>query len=246
MADNERSVWARFLNDIGDCGRWRTDSQLLTNIGEKIGYFDDGHSHSVEHVDLVMYAISRGYSLMRAVEDWDSPFVGALPQSRQDVSVLRGIQWRLFMAYNAFEIIYETLMSQRWASFSARADAFQRNCKLPAYSPTLASPGKDRAVLRRWLDESISSSDSEGDALLEFLGLNRGGDRTVFKLWLIGEQPVASWTEALTLSKALRNMSAHGALSASKVGELGLRPALETLTENLRDATYGAIRVLAQ
>lgn len=48
------------------------------------------------------------------------------------------------------------------------------------------------------------------------------GDRPVIEAWLLGGEPRKTWTEVLATAKFLRNASVHGALSPTKLRELGI------------------------
>jgi hypothetical protein len=49
----------------------------------------------------------------------------------------------------------------------------------------------------------------------------------------VKSQPIDSWEKGVKLAKAIRNASAHGFLAATKVNELGLKPGLRKLTDDL-------------
>ncbi len=55
---------------------------------------------------------------------------------------------------------------------------------------------------------------------------------------------VSSWTDAVRLAKALRNATAHGALSATKVKQWGLENAIFTLSDNLGELVVAGLRKL--
>ncbi|MEH1832888.1 MAG: hypothetical protein V7L29_12595 [Nostoc sp.] len=57
-------------------------------------------------------------------------------------------------------------------------------------------------------------------------------------------QPVSNWVEAVRLAKALRNATAHGALSASKVKDWGLQKPLLALSDNLAEIVVAAMQKL--
>jgi hypothetical protein len=179
---------------------------------------------------------------MKAAMEWEKPYAGKEPTSAQSISVLRGLQLRLAMAYNAFELIVMALMQPNRTLSPEIIGGFVQKCELRASTDPISPPNKNRVVLKQWLDSSEIEG-KEGEALLEFLGL-RGGDRTLFQSWVLAESPVNTWDERLLLAKALRNMSAHGALSASKVGELGLRQAFEVLPESLSEVVHAALQQL--
>jgi hypothetical protein len=69
----------------------------------------------------------------------------------------------------------------------------------------------------------------------------RYGDRKMFQSWVLAKSPVEAWDKSILLAKALRNMSAQGALSASKVEELGLRQAFAVLPDHLSEVVHIAL-----
>ena len=104
---------------------------------------------------------------------------------------------------------------------------------LPGFD-VIEAPRTGKAIAR-WIDEE------GGDAILDFLGVNRT-DRDTLKTWLLKEQAIADWSSMALLAKALRNATAHGALSASTAKELGLQAALEKLPTLPQDFAHGALR----
>src|SRR5207302_1819452 len=64
--------------------------------------------------------------------------------------------------------------------------------------------------------------------------------------WMVKGKPIDCWAGAIKLSKALRDATAHGALSASKVLEWHLRDAFEELPARLGHLAAAALRQLAQ
>src|SRR5262249_23132983 len=80
---------------------------------------------------------------------------------------------------------------------------------------------------------------------LEFLGLDGEDAQSIYR-WLADRQPVVSWASGLGLAKALRNATASGALSASKVKEWKLQAAFGTLVEDLGTVTAAALTRLSE
>lgn len=239
------STWSQLLQSLGGYGSWRENAELCRNLHNKLSHFSSKHVNTAEHMEVVLYSLSRGYWLMEAAMEWEKPYAGKEPTSAQSVSVLRGLQLRLAMAYNAFELIAMALMQPDRTLSPEIIGSFVQKCQLRASADPISPPNKNRAVLKQWLDGSAIArkKGEEGEALLEFLGLKRG-DRTLFQSWVLAEIPVNNWDRRILLAKALRNMSAHGALSASKVGELGLRQAFEVLPESLSEVVHAALQQL--
>ncbi|MEG4279053.1 hypothetical protein QUA62_16470, partial [Microcoleus sp. MON1_C1] len=56
---------------------------------------------------------------------------------------------------------------------------------------------------------------------------------------------IEDWANATMLAKALRNATAHGALSPSKVEDWRLKPAMKILVKNLGDLVVFGLQTLA-
>jgi hypothetical protein len=63
----------------------------------------------------------------------------------------------------------------------------------------------------------------------------------MIRRWLIEQQPITSWEAALAFAQALRNVTVHGALSATKIKEWKLPATLETLLHNLEQVVAAAL-----
>lgn len=240
-----QNLWSIFLDEMGGYGAWQSDEKSLAKVIQRLNRFDMGGESSAEQVDLILFSLSRGQALMRAVYDWENPIVGAEPNTAQDSSYFRGAQWRLVMAYNAFEIMCFALMAGKYASSQQRFSEFAICCEMNLYQDRIGSPNQDLAVTQRWFDASIAETGTKETYLSDFLGL-RAGDRKVFQAWFVDGQAIETWEGAVLLAKALRNMTAHGALSATKTKNLGLKAAMEEATEVLRQLGLGAIARLAK
>ena len=92
--------------------------------------------------------------------------------------------------------------------------------------------------MSRWLDQS-----QEGREVLDFLSAIKG-DADIIQHWIINGQPVSTWVDAARLAKALRNATAHGALSASKVKQWGLQQPLLTISDNLGEIVLASMHKL--
>lgn len=242
-SNNPSNNWTQLLQSLGGYGNWRTDAAVQTALFQKISYFSLAHRNRPEHTEMVLYSLSRGCSLNRAALEWEKPYAGKAPTRSQDTAWLRGVQWRLVMSYNAFELVCVALMQPPQTLTPEVIKAFVQKCNLKTYTTPIASPNQQRAGIQQWLDQSVPAG-VQGNALLDFLGL-RAGDRKAFQAWALPqkakENPIVAWDQAILLAKALRNMSAHGSLSASKIRELGLRQAFEILPRNLADVIDTAI-----
>ena len=93
-------------------------------------------------------------------------------------------------------------------------------------------PRRNLRRLERWLD---MGEGMKRHPILDYLGCaDKGAPTNVIRTWLVEGKEINTWSEAFTLARAFRHGSAHGALSASKVSEWGLRPCFERLVDLLR------------
>src|SRR5262249_40925960 len=118
-------------------------------------------------------------------------------------------------------------------------DIFLAQCGLPPY-PGLEPPRVSRSAWTRTFPVSYTSE----HPLLAFLDLSPGGAAAIYR-WMVRRRPVDTWPRAVQLARALRDATAHGALSASKVRQWHLLPALQTLTANIGQIVEGALGRLA-
>lgn len=232
--------WSAFLESLQGYGGWRDNPEVFDDLSVRLQRFTPSHEQTLEHIEVVMHSLARGYALMSAVADWENPYVGTVPTHSQSASSFRGIQWKLVMAYNAFEIIFEALMPGQYSSFSQRVTDFIQTIDLPNLESQMTPPDGERAVFQRWLGEAEDLQRGPSEELLDFLGL-RNRDRKLFQGWLMGDILVDTWADEIALAKALRNMTAHGALSANKLREFGLVEPVATLTNILQEVVSAVI-----
>lgn len=205
--------------------------------------FSDEHSASSDHLQSVLIALSKGKHLVEAALAWDQPNVGPSGKAASNrTSRARGEQWRLVMAYGGFETVLEALTPvEPNEECLKRLLRFTDCCALLPFKP-LRSPNCQLAELARWLGAEETSS---RHPMMHFLGMNKR-DAEVFRSWVIEGRSVDNWPLALRLSKVLRNATAHGALSASKVLRWGLQAAFGILTDNLGTVVAAAIHLLGK
>lgn len=168
-------------------------------------------------------SLARGKELLNTALEWEAPRVGK-PSS--DSSALRGLQWRLVIGWSGLEQILKKLCS------STGRDDVERlltQLGLPAYTE-LPAPDPRLSRLRRWREKE-QASDSAG--INHFLQSTSNETKRTVRTWLVLGQSLQTWTDALMLAKVLRHVSAHGALSATKIREWGLAPAFERLVPEM-------------
>ncbi|MDJ0693935.1 hypothetical protein [Mastigocoleus sp. MO_188.B34] len=244
MADitkNLNNVWCDLWKVFGTYGSWKSDIPKCKDIQARLLHFNNSHSNDPEHIDDVVQSLSRGFYLIKSGLEWCEPTAGHNSIDKLNAThKARGAQWRLVMTYGGFETFAKTLLTKKTKKGLSpnEFNQFTQKCQLNSYKP-LYSPNKTKfKTLEKWL-----TIKSEREAILDFLSLN-DGDTKIIQRWLIEKQNISSWVDALKLSKALRNATAHGALSATKVQQWGLRKPLLTLSENLGEVAVAGIQKL--
>ncbi|MEG4350748.1 hypothetical protein QUA74_13475 [Microcoleus sp. LAD1_D3] len=239
--DGWKEIWAI----VGPNESWLEPAKC-SEIQERLSIFNQSHIKDRKHIDNVMKALSIGFHLTKAAVEWDNPVAGNTLPNDPSTANARGIQWQLVMAYGGFESVTKTLMNLRENNSGlsiADVQDFTSKCNLPDYIP-LIPPNTDRKDLEKWLTKLSTETPETGDELLNFLGLKHG-DRNLIKDWLVNSNPIEDWANATRLAKALRNATAHGALSPTKVKKWGLKPAMEILVKNLGDLVVFGLQTLA-
>ncbi|MEG4213822.1 hypothetical protein QUA27_00080 [Microcoleus sp. Pol14C6] len=236
--DGWKEIWA--IVDPNES--WLTDPVKCSEIQERLSIFNQSHKEDPQHIDNVIKALAIGFHLTKAAVEWENPVAGKTLANPSTANA-RGIQWQLVMAYGGFESVTKTLMNLRENKSGLTIDhveKFTSKCNLPDYIP-LIPPNTNRRNLDKWLTKSPTET---GDELLDFLGLTNG-DRNQIKDWLVNSNSIQDWANATRLAKALRNATAHGALSPSKVEDWGLKPAIKILVKNLGDLVVFGLQTLA-
>ncbi|MEG4056460.1 MULTISPECIES: hypothetical protein [unclassified Microcoleus] len=236
--DGWKEIWAM----VDPNESWLTDPDKCSEIQGRLSIFNQNHSENPQHIDNVITALAIGFNLTKAAVEWDNPVAGKILPNNPSTANARGIQWQLVMAYGGFESVTKTLMNLREnKSGLTLADVtdFTSKCNLPDYIP-LKAPDTTRKNLDEWLTKPSGT----GKELLDFLGVERG-DRNQIKNWLVNSNQIEDWANATMLAKALRNTTAHGALSPTKVKDWGLKPAMKTLVKNLGDLVVVGLQTLA-
>ena len=182
-------------------------------------------------IEYRLEAIARGYALLRAAYLDFTPALGRNATSREPsrLDVVRGLQWRLVLSVAGFEMYLRgrTGREEKIWKLVRHAEPYVLLEPPPAVpSPRIGSNDKRRSTsLESLLDVPLPTRRSR---LAEFLGLNKFEEPLLLD-WLRGERTPMDWEEHLHLATALRNVTAHGALSAKKARDLGMRRAFYTL-----------------
>lgn len=227
-----KNLWDNLLQPDNS---WK-DKSKCSEIQKKLSYFNPNHPDNPEHIDKVIKCVIRGVRLTEEAINWYEPSIGDTPKHKP-FDKLRGVQWRLVIAYSGFEITTKALMNHfdRGTSLKITADFIQK-CNLPSYSLLTSPNPKKKENLEKWLTK-------DEDAIAEFLSIT-AGDKKIIEHWIVQSNPISSWEEAVKLAKALRNASAHGFLLPKKVDDWQLKPGLVTLANNLGEIIAAGLKKL--
>lgn len=210
-------------------GRGQMPEELVKKVRDRILRIAFECRDSPEDVEASVTAIAKGYALVSAAARWQEPFAGP---GNTIADRCRGEQWRLVMAWGGTETILSGLGAL--VNDKVQFDRIERvlgNAGLHRLPEPLA-PRRNLRKLERWLE---LGEGKERHPVLDYLGCrDKGAPTRVIRTWLVEGREIDKWSDAFTLARAFRHCSAHGALSASKVNEWGLRPCFEQLNKLLR------------
>lgn len=233
LEDAWRDLWRVF----GTRESWTADEAKCKDIQQRLSHFNSLHSSDPDSINNLIGGLSRGFYLMKSALEWQEPAAGHNSTEKpNDTHKARGIQWRLVMAYSGFETVTNTLLiNEKYLTPNTIKD-FTEKCSLPDYC-LLNSPAATRGNLEKWLNKPSLEKKS---ALADFLSLENG-DKTIIEEWIVKSTPVSTWVDAVRLTKAIRNATAHGALSPTKVNQWGLQKPLLTLSDNLGEIVVASM-----
>ncbi len=177
----------------------------------------------------LLQGLARGEALLNQAFQWSKPTAGR----ESELAEFRGLQWRLVMAVAGLEIMIKSLIGKDHPGI----DEFQiLEKRLALDVPPIAAPTLARSVREEWVED---------ERLLKFLSL-RGYDLKILRRFLADNDCpfIDGLAEQLALAKALRNCTAHAALSATKCRQLKLRPTLETLPGVIHRVSEGIFEAL--
>ncbi len=203
-------------------GKFDGDAAIVGDTAERV--VEGCRRVSEEPTDAmrIYHGVTRGTKLLKAALEWDDPFVGSsLASTSRVTGKRRGSQWRCVMAWAGLEILLKSCGTFRGRHHRQDLDYLAKQCHPEGLVP-ISSPKTQQFGL--WVEDET--------ALIEFLDPHAGKDvRPVITKWT--KQDISEWPELLLLAYAFRNFTAHGALSATKVGDWGLQRAIESLTYNV-------------
>jgi hypothetical protein len=221
-----RDLWVRWCRLAELASRTQRSEEWSQKVVEALG---DG----TESLDYRLAAMAKGYALMRAAYLDFTPALGrnAVGQEPSKLDAVRGVQWRLVMCVAGFEMFLRGRLGREekiWKLVEAALPLVSLEPPPPMARPRVPPKGAS-TKLEGWLDIPPLTKKSR---IAEFLGLNKFEEILLLE-WLRGTNEPAGWKGHAHLATALRNVTAHGALSARKVRELRLRHAIETLPRSL-------------
>ena len=219
------SHYARWANIAREPeANFRRIARALANFGGRPEAVD------LNELLILLQGIGRGEALLKQAVSWSEPFAGR----RSGLSELRGKQWRLVMTYAGFEIILQSLYRKDHPGIHEFRELELKLGNLDGLQP-LQAPKLSNSIKEKWMAD---------EQLLKFLSL-RGYDLKVFKRWMIDGEAADTLADQLALAKALRNGTAHAALSANKCRQLKLGDALERLPHLMARCVESAFEKLA-
>jgi len=182
------------------------------------------------HPRKVTHGVGRGYQLVHNAQKWTRPEVG--PGSEKSRRA-RGQQWRLVMAYAGFEIFAKALQGNFAAQGGSGVSDFLK--KLGNFSlekvtaPISGCPPRGKTIAD----------------LLEFLQTPRR-DQELLEAWLSSAGSRSgtfrqSRAGGISLARIIRNLTAHGILSASLVQRLNIPKLCDALTNTLYETAGYAL-----
>ena len=234
--DVTNNLW-QFLKPYGS---WQSDQAKCNEIQRRLSYFCSTHSCHPDDIDDVIQALSRGLYLTLSAMEWQEPTAGCSPTDKPNATHrARGVQWRLVMAYGGFETTIKTLINHKKYLNPEIITNYINKCDLQDYR-LLTSPNPQRDNLEKWLGKPSQQGKT---ALANFLGLS-AGDQKIIEAYIVESTPISDWIEAVKLAKALRNATAHGALSATKVKKWGLENSFLTVSDNLVEIVVAGLQKL--
>lgn len=218
------SVWAELARELEKNADSMSDAIAL--------FADRPRASELADLRVQVQGIARGAALVTQARAWSRPTAGR-PSA---LSEIRGLQWRLVMAVAGLEIILKSLIGRAHPGIEEFRILERRIGNSDVES--MPCPEVSPSHRRRWLED---------ESILRFLSL-RGADLGIISGWLASEdrRPLEGMANQLALAKALRNCTAHAALSATKCQQLNLRPAMNQLPTVIQIATARIFEVLCE
>lgn len=184
---------------------------------------------NLEELLTVLQGLARGEALVSQAFHWSHSTAGR----ESKLAEIRGLQWRLVMAVAGLEIMIKSLLGKEHPGINEFRELDSRISVKP---PPIPAPRLAASVREKWIAD---------ESLLKFLSL-KGKDLKVLQDFLVNDDcpSVNDLAEQLALAKALRNCTAHAALSATKCNQLKLGPTLRHLPSVIHETSVGIFDAL--
>lgn len=228
--------WCRLVEPASPSRRKAPGDEFSQRVAAALG-------EAAEAIDYRLAAMAKGYALMRAAYLDFAPALGrnTVGADPSKLDAVRGVQWRLVLCVAGFEMFLRGRLGreEKIEKLVEAAAPFVALEPPPPMPRPRVVPKNAPTKLEGWLDVPPPSKKSR---LAAFLGL-RPREETLLLEWLRGTSEPTGWTGHARLATALRNVTAHGALSAKKIRELRLKSAFEALPSILFDFASATLEV---
>lgn len=187
------------------------------------------------HSRKVIHGIGRGHQLLRNAEKWIKPEAGF---GADDTRAARGQQWRVVMAYGGFEIFAKSIQGNFAVQGGANVSDFMQ--VLGDFSTQAISIPSSGSIPKGKTPEDM----------LDFLRTHVG-DRAILEKWFSSagmDQARVEWprSEVISLARIIRNLTAHGILSADLARKIKVPRLSEILVLALADTWRHALFGMAK
>jgi hypothetical protein len=233
-------AWCKLVQELGKGPDDLPTTSACATIQKRLHRFAQGHTGEPAAVKRVLSALYRAVPLLQAALTWEEPSVGGKAEKRSATDKRRGEQWRLVLSFSGFETLTKALLAikGRGGIKPEHIEIVLNLVKIPDHIP-VEVPAHKPTDLDDWF-----SADAQ-EELLDFLCLDHG-DAKITASWLVERKPMVTWLESLSLAKALRNATVHGALSASKITEWKLATAIARMVDDIAIAAGAVLTRLAE
>jgi hypothetical protein len=186
------------------------------------------------HPKRVIQGVGSGLRLIANAARWSHPQVGP---GAKNTKLARGQQWRLVMAYSVLEVMAKALQG----NFANQGGPGVR--KFVTYLGGNASDPIQLPACKQ------SRKSKPPEDLLDFLRA-QNSDRKLLQKWILplthGEaEPVWQRSEAIELARIIRNLTAHGILSATVATRMNIPELCSSLTNTITETSnFTLIQIL--
>lgn len=223
LAKSAHAQWAKIARNPND--NFDSVSLAIAEFGSR------PKAKSVGELLTVLQGIARGEALVSQAFQWSHPIAGR----ESKLAEIRGLQWRLVMAVAGLEIMIKSLLGKEHPGIN---EFRELNSRISVEPHPILAPCLAPSVREKWIAD---------ESLLKFLSL-KGKDLKVLQDFLINDDclSINDLAEQLALAKALRNCTAHAALSATKCNQLKIGPTLRHLPSVIHETSEGIFASLCK